>query len=108
MTAKGIKKKIMYILGGTVLTEDFFWKNARFIITVIVIIVLYISNRYSCIEKMSSIERLQRELKDAKYESVTISAELMGVSRESKVEDLVRKNEVDLKQANEPVYKVGK
>ena len=52
MTVKDIKKKIMYILGGTVLTEDFFWKNARFIITVFVIIVLYISNRYSCIEKM--------------------------------------------------------
>lgn len=96
----------MYILGGTVLTEDFFWKNARFIITVFVIIVLYISNRYSCIEKMSSIEKLQRELKDAKYESLTISAELMGVSRESKVEDLVRKNGVDLKQANEPIYKL--
>jgi cell division protein FtsL len=106
MTVKDIKKKIMYILGGTVLTEDFFWKNARFIITVFVIIVLYISNRYSCIEKISSIERLQRELKDAKYESVTISAELMGVSRESRVEDLVQKNGVDLKQINEPIYKI--
>jgi len=106
MTIKDIKKKIMYILGGTVLTEDFFWKNARFIITVFIIIVLYISNRYSCIEKVSAIEKLQRELKDAKYESLTISAELMGVSRESKVEDLVRKNGVDLKQANEPIYKL--
>lgn len=98
----------MYILGGTVLTEDFFWKNARFIITVFVIIVLYISNRYSCIEKMAEIEKLQRELKDAKYESLTISAELMGVSRESKVEDLVQKNGVDLKLTKEPTYKIKK
>ncbi|MDR3058921.1 MAG: FtsL-like putative cell division protein [Dysgonomonas sp.] len=108
MTAKDIKKKIMYILGGTVLTEDFFWKNARFIITVFIIIVLYISNRYSCIEKMAKIERLQRELKDAKYESLTISAQLMGVSRESKVEDLVQRNGVDLKQTTEPTYKIKK
>jgi cell division protein FtsL len=108
MTTKDIKRKIMYILGGTVLTEDFFWKNARFIITVFVIIVLYISNRYSCIEKVSTIEKLQRELKDAKYESLTISAELMGVSRESKVVDLVQKNGVDLKQTNEPIYKIKK
>ena len=98
----------MYILGGTVLTEDFFWKNARFIITVFIIIVLYISNRYSCIEKMAKIEKLQRELKDAKYESLTISAQLMGVSRESKVEDLVQKNGVDLKQTSEPTYKIKK
>jgi cell division protein FtsL len=98
----------MYILGGTVLTEDFFWKNARFIITVFVIIVFYISNRYSCIEKIAKIETLQQELKDAKYESLTISAELMGISRESKVEDMVQKNGVDLKQAKEPIYKIKK
>ncbi len=108
MKAKDIKKKIMYILGGTVLTEDFFWKNARFIITVFIIIVLYISNRYSCIEKMAKIESLQRELKDAKYESLTISAELMGVSRESRVEELVQKNGVEISQTGEPTYKIKK
>jgi cell division protein FtsL len=98
----------MYILGGTVLTEDFLWKNARFIITVFVIIVLYISNRYSCIEEIAKIEKLQQELKDAKYESLTISAELMGISRESKVEDLVQKNGIELEQAKEPIYKIKK
>ncbi|MBB4034466.1 hypothetical protein GGR21_000351 [Dysgonomonas hofstadii] len=108
MKAKDIKKKIMYILGGTVLTEDFFWKNARFFITVFIIIVLYISNRYSCIEKMATIERLQRELKDAKYESLTISAKLMGVSREAKVEELVQKNGVDISLTEEPTYKIKK
>lgn len=108
MSAKDIKNKIMYILGGTVLTEDFFWKNARFFITVFIIIVFYISNRYSCIEKMSQIEKLQNELKDAKYESLNISAKLMGVSRESKVEDLVQKNGVDLKMSSEPIYKIKK
>jgi cell division protein FtsL len=108
MKARDIKKKIMYILGGTVLTEDFFWKNARFIITVFIIIVFYISNRYSCIEKMAKIESLQRELKDAKYESLTISAELMGVSRESKVEDLVQKNGVDIALTKDPTYKIKK
>lgn len=108
MKAKDIKKKIMYILGGTVLTEDFFWKNARFIITLIIIVVLYISNRYSCIEKMAKIESLQRELKDAKYESLTISAKVMGVSRESKVEELVQKNGVDISLTEEPTYKIEK
>ena len=98
----------MYILGGTIFTEDFFWKNARFIITVFVIIVLYISNRYSCIEKRVKIESLQRELKDAKYESQTISAKLVGVSRESKVEDLVKKNGIDISQTDQPIYTIKK
>lgn len=98
----------MYILGGTVFTEDFFWKNARFIITVFIILIFYISNRYSCIEKRAKIETLQRELKDAKYESQTISAELMGVSREARVEELVRKNGVEIGQTKEPTYKIKK
>lgn len=98
----------MYILGGTVLTEDLLWKNMRFIITIFIIIVLYISNRYSCIEKVSNIERLQQELKDAKYESLTISAELMSVSRQAKVQELMQKNGVELEMPKEPIYKLGK
>lgn len=108
MKAKDVKNKIMYILGGTVFTEDFFWKNARFIITVFIILFLYISNRYSCIEKRAKIESLQKELKDAKYESQAISAELVGVSREAKVEDLVKKNDAGVSRAKDPVYKIKK
>ncbi|NDV79225.1 FtsL-like putative cell division protein [Dysgonomonas sp. 511] len=106
MSAKEVKKKMMYILGGTILTEDFFWKNARFIITLVVIIALYISNRYSCIEKVAKIESLQRELKDVKHESVTITSRLMGISRESKVEELVKKNNVDVSLTSEPIFKI--
>lgn len=108
MKAKDIKKKVMYILGGTVFTEDFFWRNARFIITVFIIIVLYISNRYSCNEKRATIESLQQELKDAKYESQTISAKLISVSRGAKVESLVQQNGVELEQSKEPIYKIKK
>ncbi|MDR2954018.1 MAG: hypothetical protein LBV43_02950 [Prevotella sp.] len=106
MKPKDVKKKMMYILGGTVFTEDFFWKNARFIVTVFIILVLYISNRYSCIEKRAKIESLQRELKDVKYESSAIASELIGVSRETKVEEMVKKSGVDISQPKEPIYKI--
>lgn len=96
----------MYVLGGGVLADDIFVKNIRFIILFIAIVMLYISNRYSCIDKMSQIEKLQRELRDVKYESLTTSANLVGVSRETKVEDLVNSKGVDIKLNTEPVYKV--
>jgi len=104
--AKEIKKKIMYILGGSIFTEDFFWKNARFIITLIVIVALYISNRYSYIEKMAKVESLQRELKDAKYESLSISVKVMNVNREMKVLEMVKKNGIDISLTEEPTYKI--
>lgn len=106
MSVKDIRKKIMYVLGGNILAEDIIVKNTRFIIIFIIILILYISNRFSCIDKMSQIETLQRELKDAKYESLTISAKLVGVSRESKVESLVKSKGVDIQLNTEPVYKI--
>lgn len=108
INVKDIKKKTMYILGGTVLTEDFFWKNTRFIITLFIIAVAYISNRYSCIEKLAEIEVLQREIKDARYEAQTISARLISISREAKVRDLMQQNGVDLEPSKEPIYKIEK
>lgn len=106
MSVKDIRKKIMYVLGGNILAEDIIVKNTRFIVVFIIILILYISNRFSCIDKMSQIETLQRELKDAKYESLTISAKLVGVSRETKVESLVNSKGVDIQLNTEPVYKV--
>ena len=106
MSVKDIKRKIMYVLGGNILAEDVFIKNTRFLFLVILILILSISNRYTCIEKMSKIEMLQRELKDAKYESLSISAKLTGVSRETKVEDLVKSKGINIQLNTEPVYKV--
>lgn len=106
MSVKDIKKKIMYVLGGNILAEDIIVKNTRFIIVFIIILILYISNRFSCIDKMSQIETMQRELKDAKYESLTISAKLIGVSRETRVESLVKSKGVNIQLNTEAVYKV--
>lgn len=103
---KSIKKNIMHVLGGTILTEDFFLKNTRFMLVVFVILVLYISNRYSCISKMGEIESLKRELKDVKYESLTISSDLTSVSRQTQVQSLVDKNNLELKTPSVPAYKV--
>lgn len=96
----------MHVLSGTILTEDFFLKNTRFMLVVFVIIVFYISNRYSCISKLSEIESLKRELKDAKYESLTISSELTGISRQTQVKSLIEKNGLGLAAPTDPSYKV--
>lgn len=106
MSLKDLKKRIMYVLGGNVLAEDFFVKNMPFFLILIILIIFYTSNRYSCIEKMSEIESLQRELKDAKYESLATSARLIGKSREVEVEALVKSRGVNIGLNTDPVYKV--
>lgn len=96
----------MHVLSGTILTEDFFLKNTRFMVLVFFIVVLYISNRYSCIAKKAEIESLKSEMKDVKYESLTISSELTSVSRQTKVQSLVDNNGLGLHSPTEPAYKI--
>lgn len=104
---KEMRKNVMHVLSGTVLTENFFIKNTRFMLVVFVIVVFYISNRYSCISKMAEIQKLERELKDVKYESLTISTELIGISRESQVQTLVDKNGIELDNSKDPVFTIN-
>lgn len=98
----------MHVLSGSILTEDIIMKNIRFLFVVFVIVVLYISNRYSCISKMAEIQSLQKELKDVKYESLNISTELIGISRESQVQALVEKNGLNLEIPKDPIYRIEK
>lgn len=101
------KNKVMYILSGSVLTEDFFVKNTFFIGTVLFLMVLYISNRYNYIEQMSKIESLQKELKDAKYEYQTVASQLTAISRQSQVIKLVEQDQLGLEISNKPSYEIN-
>lgn len=96
----------MHVLGGTILTEDVFLKNTRFLFVLFLIGALYIWNRYGCTGKMAEIEKYRKELKDVKYEALTISSELTSVSRQSRVQASIENNNLGLKPAKEPVYKL--
>ena len=102
-----LKKKVMYILSGSVLTEDFFVKNTLFIGVILILMVVYISNRYSYIEQMSKIESLQRELKASKYEYQTVSSDLMGVSRQSQVTKRIEDDQIGLEISTKPTYEIN-
>ncbi|MDD4416768.1 MAG: FtsL-like putative cell division protein, partial [Proteiniphilum sp.] len=93
---------------GSVLTEDLFLKNMRFILIIVLIMFLFISHRYTVLQRMSEIERLQKVLTDVKYESLTISSSLTEASRQGEIERRVEEEGLDLKVINEPVYHIGK
>jgi hypothetical protein len=56
------------------------------------------------LQGMSDVERLQRELKDVKYEALTISSSLTEASRQGEIERRVEEAGLELKVSNEPVY----
>ena len=73
------------ILNGEILTKKFFQKQYGLLIMIAVLTFLYVDNRYYCETQLAKEIELKRKIQDAKYESLTISAELMEISRQSNV-----------------------
>lgn len=94
------------ILHGRALSSDFLVAHRRSIGMLIVVILINISNRYDCQQKLTEISKLKREITDLRYEALTLSAQLMGASRQSEVERLVKEKGLDLEIATTPPYKL--
>ena len=96
------------ILNGSLLTRGIILKNIGFIIWLTFLGIVYIGNSYHAEKVARSINRLQREVKDLRAESITTAAELMYVSRQSEVQKMVKKKRLELKESVEPPYKIEK
>ncbi len=97
-----------YILGGGVLKEDFIVKHTKMILLVVCMIFFFIGNRYTCDQKLKEIDRLQQELRDIRFEALSISSELMGNSRQSQIELLIEEEGIELESAKTPPYELYK
>ena len=100
------KKKhfsFIYILGGGILNGDFIMRHTRMIVLIVVLIIFY-----SCMQKLSKIDHLQKELQDVRFEALSISSELTGHSRQSQIESLIEEQGIDLEGAQTPPYELEK
>ena len=56
------------IIGGDILATDFFRRQTRLLVLIMVLILFYIHNRYACQQQMIEIDKLKKELIDIKYD----------------------------------------
>ena len=84
------------ILGGDFLTAEMLRRQIGVILLIVVFVIIYISNRYSCQQKMLEIDKLNIELQDAKYKSLSSASELTERCRESNVLDMLKTNKDSL------------
>ena len=90
------------VLTGNILTKNFIRKQYGLIIMIAVLAFLYIDNRYYCETQLAKEIELKKQIQDAKYESLTISAELMEISRQSNVMKAVNDNGFNLIENTTP------
>lgn len=93
------------ILGGDILTTQAMRRQIWLFLLITLFIIIYISNRYSCQQDLIEIDRLQKELQDAKYKALSTSSQLTEKSRESRVLQLLQNNKDSvLKIPQQPPY----
>ena len=86
------------IIGGDILATDFFRRQTKMLVLVMVLVLFYIHNRYACQQQMIEIDKLKKELIDIKYDALTRSSELMERSRQSRIEEYIATKESDLQK----------
>ena len=90
------------VASGEALGREWLQRQIPFIIFLVMIALFYINNRFTHEAQLRDIDRLKRELIDAKYESLTVSEELMQMSRQSYVIDKLREQGSNLQVSTEP------
>jgi hypothetical protein len=90
------------IINGNILTKKFLQKQYGLMIMIAVLLFLYVDNRYYCETQLAKEIRLKKEIQDLKYESMTISADLMTISRQSNVLNTVNSRGLNLIETYTP------
>ncbi|MCP9610751.1 FtsL-like putative cell division protein [Coprobacter tertius] len=102
------KFRIKSLFQGRFISNDFLIRQWKNILLIVFLILVYISNRYTCQQKIAEIGSLQKQLTDIRYEALTLSSELMGSSRQSQVKKLIETKGIPLEEAKQPPYKLMK
>lgn len=78
------------IVGGDILATTAVRKQIGVIMLIVLFMLVYISDRYSCQQSLIQIDKLNEELNDAKAKVLSSSSKLTEKSRESRVLEMLQ------------------
>lgn len=90
------------VINGNFLTKKFFQKQYGLLIMIAILLFMYVDNRYYCETQQVKVIELKKQIQDVKYESLTISAQLMELSRQSNVLAKVKERGLNLVETDTP------
>jgi len=94
------------LLDGNVLTRKTVLKQTRFIVLLVVIAFVSIANRNHAEKLVIRLNRLQGDVKEFRAKSITISSDLVRISRQSEVARMVERYGLGLEESLEPPKKL--
>jgi hypothetical protein len=97
---------IKELLSGIIFSDVIVLKNLWYIIFLTILGAIYIGNRFHAEKITRESTKLASEVKDLKAESLSTSASLMYISKQSEVYRLVRERGLGLEELKSPPYKL--
>jgi len=94
------------LLDGNVLTRKAVLRQSRFLVLLVLIAFISIANRNHAEKTMIRMNQLQNDVKELRAKSITISSDLVRISRQSEVARLVQRYELGLEENLEPPKKL--
>ena len=93
------------ILGGDLLTTELVRSQIWLFVLIVAFSTIYVAFRYQCQQDMLMIDRMENQLKDAKFKALSSSSTLTEKCRESHVLEILKQNKDSLlHQADQPPY----
>jgi hypothetical protein len=103
---KGRSFSFRSLVDGNVLTQRSVIRQAPFMVMLVIISLLMIANRNHAEKMVILTNNLQTEVKELRSQAITTSSELNMMSRQSRVEQLVKEKGIGLTGNNEPLKKL--
>jgi Bacteriodetes cell division protein (FtsL-like) len=97
---------IKELLSGSMVSEKIILRNLGYITLITFLTAIYIGNRFHAEKITRESTKLQREVKDLRAESLSTSADLMSLSKQSEVFSMVREKGLNLEELKSPPYKL--
>jgi len=94
------------LVDGNILTRKAVLKQSRFILLLVMIAFISIANRNHAEKKVIELNHLQRDVKELRARWISTSSELVKVSRQSEVRQLVNSYDLGLDENLDPPKKL--
>ena len=94
------------VLNGNILGNLAVSKQIPFILFLVFLATIYIANRFHAEKVVRELTSMREEVKDLRAEQLTTASKLMNLSRPSKVQELVKKKGLGLREPEKPPYKI--
>jgi len=103
---KGKGSFLKGLISGTVISDSFILKDIRYSAMIVILAIVFIANRFNAERVEREITALEQEVRDLRAESLSVSADLGSVSRQSEISDLVKERGLGLEELREPPYRI--